>query len=242
MKYYAVKNGRKPGIYTTWQECKRQIISYSNAKYKSFATLEEAQTFAKSGETYLNAKEYNYEDFDAVIHTDGGCRNHGKRKGEHVKKTDPSAWCYRIDLPHEAKSYVDTNGRLGGTNNEMELAGIFEALKDMLGNGNVPNLTSKRLLFVCDSKYALYSSDKKWLSKKANNYFDMPNGKLWEAIYNLLQNYDHISWAWTHGHRGEKGNEFVDHTLNKTMDQLEEKSLHNPVKEFSALDNFLKQL
>lgn len=44
-KYYAVKKGIKPGIYETWDECKKQVQGYSGSEYKSFTTLEEAQTF-----------------------------------------------------------------------------------------------------------------------------------------------------------------------------------------------------
>ena len=46
--YYAVKNGRKPGIYTTWADCQQEIIGFSGAVYKGFETLEEAQEFMKN--------------------------------------------------------------------------------------------------------------------------------------------------------------------------------------------------
>lgn len=35
-KYYAVKVGRVPGIYETWDECKEQINLYKNALFKGF--------------------------------------------------------------------------------------------------------------------------------------------------------------------------------------------------------------
>lgn len=44
-KFYAVKNGRKPGIYTSWDDCKSQVMGFSGAVYKSFPTKEEAQQF-----------------------------------------------------------------------------------------------------------------------------------------------------------------------------------------------------
>lgn len=44
-KYYAVKKGRTPGIYMTWDECKKMVDGYPNAIYKSFKTLEEADIF-----------------------------------------------------------------------------------------------------------------------------------------------------------------------------------------------------
>jgi len=48
-KYYVVWRGFKPGIYSSWEMCRKQITGYENAQYKSFASLEEArQAFEKS--------------------------------------------------------------------------------------------------------------------------------------------------------------------------------------------------
>lgn len=44
-KYYAVKMGKKPGIYASWDECKKQVSGYSGAQYKSFTDLQEAKDF-----------------------------------------------------------------------------------------------------------------------------------------------------------------------------------------------------
>lgn len=46
-KYYAVKKGKKPGIYNNWQTCKENVYGFSGAVYKSFQTLEEAQAYIK---------------------------------------------------------------------------------------------------------------------------------------------------------------------------------------------------
>ena len=45
MKYYAVKNGYHPGIYTSWDDCKKEVDGFKGAKFKSFATKEEAEEF-----------------------------------------------------------------------------------------------------------------------------------------------------------------------------------------------------
>ena len=55
--YYAVKEGRKIGIYNTWNECEEQVKGYSGAKYKKFFSYEEALLFI-NGE----AKEVQLED------------------------------------------------------------------------------------------------------------------------------------------------------------------------------------
>lgn len=44
-KFYAVKTGRKPGIYLSWDACKTQITGYSGAVYKGFETEDEARLF-----------------------------------------------------------------------------------------------------------------------------------------------------------------------------------------------------
>lgn len=44
-KYYAVRKGKVPGIYMTWDDCKAQTSGYSGAEYKSFGTLEEAAQY-----------------------------------------------------------------------------------------------------------------------------------------------------------------------------------------------------
>lgn len=49
-KFYAVKQGRKVGIFNTWAECKAQVDGYSGAQFKSFPTKEAALSYLGSGE------------------------------------------------------------------------------------------------------------------------------------------------------------------------------------------------
>ncbi len=44
-KYYAVKVGKTPGIYETWEECKNNVNGFSGALYKSFKTVNEANAY-----------------------------------------------------------------------------------------------------------------------------------------------------------------------------------------------------
>lgn len=44
-KYYAVKKGKVPGIYMSWNDCKAMVDGYQGAVYKSFKTIEEAEKF-----------------------------------------------------------------------------------------------------------------------------------------------------------------------------------------------------
>jgi ribonuclease HI len=56
-KFYVVWQGREPGVYTSWDDCKKQIDGFSAAKYKSFPSMEEAeQAFKQSAETFIQRK------------------------------------------------------------------------------------------------------------------------------------------------------------------------------------------
>jgi len=44
-KFYAVREGYKTGIFKTWDECKKQVMGFKGATYKSFKTMEEAENY-----------------------------------------------------------------------------------------------------------------------------------------------------------------------------------------------------
>lgn len=44
-KVYAVKKGRKTGIFNTWSECKENVDGFSGAIYKSFTNICDAKKF-----------------------------------------------------------------------------------------------------------------------------------------------------------------------------------------------------
>ena len=43
-KYYVVWVGAKTGVFDNWNDCKAQVMHFEGAKYKSFETLNEAQS------------------------------------------------------------------------------------------------------------------------------------------------------------------------------------------------------
>ena len=51
VKFYAVKQGIKTGIYTSWEECKLNVIGYSGAIYKSFDTFKQAEEYINQENT-----------------------------------------------------------------------------------------------------------------------------------------------------------------------------------------------
>lgn len=69
VKFYAVKVGKNPGIYNTWDECSKQVIGYSGAVYKSFLTMKQAKEFLeKKDNESIVVDDYNHK---AVAYVDG---------------------------------------------------------------------------------------------------------------------------------------------------------------------------
>lgn len=54
-KYYAVRAGKTPGVYTTWKECQEQTTGFKGASYKSFISRQDAEDFAAGREVANSA-------------------------------------------------------------------------------------------------------------------------------------------------------------------------------------------
>jgi ribonuclease HI len=53
-RFYVVWQGRDPGIFESWDECKRSVEGFPDPKYKAFATYDEAVTaFRSSSSLYI---------------------------------------------------------------------------------------------------------------------------------------------------------------------------------------------
>lgn len=70
VKFYAVRKGKKTGIFRTWEECKASVNGYSGAEYKSFPTLEQAREFMGNS-TQETLREGDY----VPIYVDGSFNN-----------------------------------------------------------------------------------------------------------------------------------------------------------------------
>lgn len=76
MKYYAVYKGKtgETKIFTSWDECKKEVIGFKGAIYKSFTTKEEALNFIKlnsEGKENENNKEKVENEDGLFIYVDG---------------------------------------------------------------------------------------------------------------------------------------------------------------------------
>ncbi|MFH5810214.1 ribonuclease H family protein [Companilactobacillus sp. FL22-1] len=234
-KYYAVRRGKKPGIYLTWAECKAQVDGFSGARYKSFTDRAQAEAFLGGKDSYIKSttksklkpqteankrKTLDIADFETVVYTDGGSRNHGNFKGGHVMTSDKGAWAYHIS--NHGETFEGTAGEFGATNNRMEIMALIQSIKRL----NELKINQQNTIFVLDSQYVLNAITKGWLNgwkkrgyKKADGSVPA-NVELWKELDGLLPTIPQKSFEWTKGHAQNIGNNRVDELLNETMDKM----------------------
>ena len=75
-KFYAVKKGKVPGIYTSWAACKSMVHGFPGAVYKGFATRAEAEQFLEEKKEDLKEPE-NYAFVDGSFNSASSVYGYG---------------------------------------------------------------------------------------------------------------------------------------------------------------------
>ena len=228
MPFYAVRKGRKPGIYTTWSETQKQINGFSGSQYKKFVKKADAQAYM--GNNLLLEKEGNdYSDeeiaelakeFPITVFTDGGAIDNDNSIADH-----PAAWSYSIQETGTGKflSHPDAPAGkdFGASNNVMEITALIEALKELINTG----FNNKPILFGIDSEYTINGAIN-INSYKANGWKnstgEVKNLSKWKQVDELLQQISDYKFVKIHSHDGNmdknfftRGNDLVDKSLGK---------------------------
>lgn len=121
-KYYAVKKGHKRGIYTSWDECKKQVEKFSGAVYKSFTSLEDAKNFIK-------LEEEKIVDYGLIAYVDGSYN---------IKTKEYGYGCILIEgqkVIKELSGKGDKEALVSMRNVAGEILGSLAAMKFALENG-----------------------------------------------------------------------------------------------------------
>ncbi|GFR14082.1 ribonuclease H1 [Trichonephila clavata] len=78
--FYAVRCGRKPGVYMTWSECEAQVKGFPNASYKKFPDQSSAENFAGvssiNQDTVQNARNRSENQMQRLITSNAAVRNY----------------------------------------------------------------------------------------------------------------------------------------------------------------------
>ncbi|WP_250129917.1 viroplasmin family protein [Jeotgalicoccus sp. WY2] len=124
-KFYAVRKGRRPGIYNTWAACEKAAKGFSGAEFKSFKTKAEAENFMNN----LKDENKKIPEGELVSYVDG---SYDKR----VNKAGFGAvFIINDEVIHTAaeSTPVDPDNNLW--NVSAEIGGILYAVKWAIDNG-----------------------------------------------------------------------------------------------------------
>ena len=204
-KFYAVKRGRKTGLYTVWAECAAQVKGFQGAVYKGFMTEEEARAWLGGADARTKEPRAAAEmaapsapDADYIIHTDGSClRNPGGAGG----------WAAVIETTATGAVEEKSGGDPETTNNRMELTAALMALSAVPEGARVALYTDSQYLKNAFTKFWLPAWKKRgW--KKADGE-PVLNQDLWvqlDAAFAARQ----VQFHWVKGHAGNPRNERCD--------------------------------
>lgn len=190
-KYYAVRKGLIPGIYTSWEECQQNINGYPGSEHKSFSTREEAEAF-------LNNKDFSNEDTTKRIYS----------SSEAVAYVDG---CFNEDTNEYSCGvvifYDGGEEHLSEKFNDPDLATMRNVAGEIEG-------AKRAIKFCIDNKiksidiFYDYEGIEKWCTGawKANK----PGTIEYKKYYNSVKDILRITFVKVKGHSGDTYNDLAD--------------------------------
>ena len=200
-KFYAVKEGKKTGIFSTWDECKEQVTGFKGAIYKSFKTLSEAEAFLERNEEKIE----NIEEVDGVYaYIDGSFDRVNGIYGSGVVIVDG-------DKKHEYK-HAENREDYAQLHN---VAGELEAAKFVMWYAVDKKIKEITLFYDYQGIEAWAVGD--W---KAN----LPYTQDYVKFYNKVKTAVKVNFVKVKAHTGIELNEVVDKLAKEAIEQFKKEN------------------
>jgi ribonuclease H-related protein len=198
-KYYAVRKGRKIGVFSSWDDCKKQVEGYGSAEYKSFSTLDEANHYlnlSNNNDSHELKSEETLKTLKAYV------------DGSYSKETDLYSYgCVLID---------ESITRLSGVGNDKRNSSLWNVAGELLG-------TMKAIKWAYQKKYEkiVIFHDYEGIAKWANGDWKANKEGTKEYI-NFIAHYKELislQFIKVKAHSGDKYNEEADKLAKDAMTQ-----------------------
>ena len=185
MKYYAVRIGRNPGIYHTWDECKRETMGFKGASFKKFSTLEDAEAFINEIE---EEKKESAEKDELVVYVDGSYRNKDKSHSYGVYMFNDEE-----EYTYSKRFFKDSVMR----NVSGEIKGAMRAMEEAV------KLGKKKIYLHYDYEGIRSWALGFWKTNKEGTIY-------YKNFYDSIKNKLEVKFIKVEAHSGVKYNELVD--------------------------------
>ena len=200
-KFYAVKNGKKMGIFSTWDECKEQVFGFKGAVYKSFKTLSEAEAFLEGNKE----KIANIEEVDGVYaYIDGSFDRINGIYGSGVVIVDGDKK-YEYKHAGNREDYAQLHN----------VAGEIEAAKFVMWYAVDKKISEITLFYDYQGIEAWATGD--W---QAN----LPYTQDYVKFYNKVKTVVKVNFVKVKAHTGVELNETVDKLAKDAIEEFKNKS------------------
>ncbi|MDU1176960.1 MAG: ribonuclease H family protein [Peptoniphilus harei] len=185
MKYYAVRIGRNPGIYHTWDECKRETMGFKGASFKKFSTREDAEAFINEVE---EEKKESAEKDELVVYVDGSYRNKDKSHSYGVYMFNDEE-----EYTYSKRFFKDSDMR----NVSGEIKGAMRAMEEAV------KLGKKKIYLHYDYEGIRSWALGFWKTNKEGTIY-------YKNFYDSIKNKLEVKFIKVEAHSGVKYNELVD--------------------------------
>lgn len=185
MKYYAVRIGRNPGIYHTWDECKRETMGFKGASFKKFSTREDAEAFINEVE---EDKKESAEKDELVVYVDGSYRNKDKSHSYGVYMFN-----HEEEYTYSKRFFKDSDMR----NVSGEIKGAMRAMEEAV------KLGKKKIYLHYDYEGIRSWALGFWKTNKEGTIY-------YKNFYDSIKDKLEVKFIKVEAHSGVKYNELVD--------------------------------
>ena len=216
-KYYAVKTGRKPGVYKSWAECQAQVNGYSGATYQKFDSLAAAKTFIgtqKKKKTSTTKLEEPFAYVDGSFIT---------LEGDNVPIYGFGGFVQYNSKPHYFKGCGDDKNLVKMRNVAGEIIAAMTAVKIAEG------ARLKQLTIVYD-----YAGIEEWAM--GNWKTNTPGTQYYARFMTQARQRIKLEFVKVKGHTGVQGNEIADALAKSSVGYPIEKKYEGIVKSAELIE------
>ncbi len=222
--FYAVKKGRKCGIYTDWESCRAQVTGFKDAVFKGFMTREEAEAFIEGVGRYDGAGGEPQS-------TDIGSGSTGSQYDDNIPDDIPaikdhSAIAY-VDGSFDAGSgrfscgvvlFANTGGlsiyHIGNNSDDPDLASMRNVAGEITGSVEA----MKKSLELGIKQLTIYH-DYEGIAAWCLGYWktNREGTKAYKAFYDEMSKNMRIDFVKVKGHSGDTYNELADSLAKQAL-------------------------